>query len=1335
MAYAYFGEGFEIRASLATTGKNITSGKSIEHTPLLQLEDYQVTTLQPQRATEVEAIPRLAKMHGGPVSCLPSRPFQAGLGSLSILPPEIRLQIWEMIIPTTNFCIELKPEQKHIPVTLFDPMPEQKRITEVSPKAKIIDNLGLLRASKQIHDEIDTHFFHNRSLAVIFTATRNSITRRKNFEKARSSNAGLILEGIYSLGVSRFVNFDKFTSIKLFIEWPGPFARLSEDDSLFTSVYRFARELRSWESAGPYAFSCPKLEVVVTTRISLDVNEAFVKMEQDLSNLAFLLNPLRILHAKNSTVEADCVFRYGQEWLPELLSQVTEDMQKGKCSYDVQWRQKNMALALSQCALLTRETRGQTNGGPLPIGLPEALTDDNTEYVPGYLTVLYQHADYQFFLDTGELPYRPPGRPVKLEECGRFSRFPQLDPMPPDTSFHEVAPSPESGENVIQHQEAPNERLSKHPNTASHEVALSQESSETEIQNQVTPNELSLNQPDTSSHQATTYPESSKKGLPHQEPQENLPQDQPTPSPPDRWEINPKKHLPVNYQPPADFAWLKQLQPITHAENPPGIYPWNKYPTFPTPTAKAKSQFQKAATENNPAPQLDKATKEKEPVPTSCKLTDSELHHQISAPPSAAGFFVNADWRYLGILYSLTKRITLTRLSSPYPRALEKWTVRFLDEVKVKTVDTNTETSHEPNTPLMATAHDQHLEVVPQQNNLGSLIVDFWLLLPAILSWYYMDLPGLLLSWLIANLLPENFELTLQGSVTTLIFFLPLWIVLVRCIIKVLAKVFSSFGLTGCLTLSAVVLHCCGIDIPGILLRLISNLVRHMVFGNCQTTYQLSITLLALSAPLWVVVGQALRNEPTYTIRPIWIALSDATLGLVKFRRRPDQKLQPGLGRLSTLPPEIRSEIWQYLFVKSSPESRPCIYEPLQRYIRESAEHRKQNISLMLQADKQSIFLPTKSLDSLAILRTSKQLHAEVRGDLYRSRTLRFCFDNNEHGLLLQRIGGRPTDYYIRLGGFCLARDFGNTDFSMFKSLHVDIELPSNVCSSDKMKDLHTHLEEFSELIKVWQLRKYGKTQPKCPPIDIDIRLHKGTQLYDFERSKEPWWEISLLHIATLLQPLRDIKNVEDVTIKVHFVLRYGHEWLPQVLREAIHQMKCVYLHAGTDQIRTYSMIVQACELTRDTCGSEIGGPLSEKPPEKPLAGETYVDPYLTNPGAGEESRNGFIRYVFDLVVHIFLGVYRLTRLVIALFLIFLITTRPTACLNFINSIIPIGEFSFLFFLNYALLPAWFNYENEVPSTNELWQDLTGIAIIWSLLIDLLATGPTEFFTFGCYFL
>lgn len=507
------------------------------------------------------------------------------------------------------------------------------------------------------------------------------------------------------------------------------------------------------------------------------------------------------------------------------------------------------------------------------------------------------------------------------------------------------------------------------------------------------------------------------------------------------------------------------------------------------------------------------------------------------------------------------------------------------------------------NASMTAMEHDQNLEVLPQQIELSSLMLDFWFLLPAFLSLYFMDLPEFLVQWVrasMADLIPKDVQFTLQGFITTSIALMPLWIILTRLVIKTLHKALSPLGMFGYLGLLTMVLHCCNFKVLDVVFLWISNLVRYMVFGNWQMTYQLSFTVLFFSVPFFIVVGQALGIKVTHTIKDSWETMTEAAHGFITTERRPDQPIQSGLGTLSVLPPEIRSKIWQLLFDPTTPKFRPRIYETQLLGHADPVEDRKQMILSMLRAANRLNLLPDLNLENLAILRTSKQLHDELLGDLYRNRTLRFCFDNNEHGLLLQRLVGKPTDYYIRLGGFCVARDFANTDFSMFKSVHLDIELPSNECSRKKMEDLRTHLGEFSELIQAWQLRKYHTTQRKCPQIDIAIRLHKGTQLYDYEWSEPLCWEICIQDIERLLRPLRRIDNVEDVTIKVHFILRYGQEWLPQVLHEVIHEMK----HFGHDVLSPFELTRKMCseayDRTKTTLGSEVGGPLSKSPADCP---------------------------------------------------------------------------------------------------------------------------------------
>ncbi|KAI4273889.1 MAG: hypothetical protein LQ337_004324 [Flavoplaca oasis] len=330
----------------------------------------------------------------------------------------------------------------------------------------------------------------------------------------------------------------------------------------------------------------------------------------------------------------------------------------------------------------------------------------------------------------------------------------------------------------------------------------------------------------------------------------------------------------------------------------------------------------------------------------------------------------------------------------------------------------------------------------------------------------------------------------------------------------------------------------------------------------------------------------------------------DIFLGSVTTERRRDQPSQSGLGTLSVFPPEIRSEIWKELFQQSAPIPQPCIYDTGDGDILSSGKrraYRKARILSMIHTIDQPNTLESCLHGNLAILRASKQLYREIGADLYRNRTIHFCFDNNRHGLLLQRAQNKATYYYVVLGGHCVARDFAKTDFSRFKSLHLDIELPSNESPSDKLYDLKLDIGQFSRLIGAWQSRKYPKTRRHCPRIDIDIKLHKGIRLYTFKSSGSPWFELSLVDIDQLLTPLREeIHGIQDATIKVHFNVRFGQEWLPRVLYETIQQMK----KSGNKKWSAYSFLTtrmcgEAYDRTRETRGSEVCGPLSKPPKTK----------------------------------------------------------------------------------------------------------------------------------------
>ncbi|KAI4242208.1 MAG: hypothetical protein L6R42_011074 [Xanthoria sp. 1 TBL-2021] len=245
-------------------------------------------------------------------------------------------------------------------------------------------------------------------------------------------------------------------------------------------------------------------------------------------------------------------------------------MQKGGMSNCGQWRQKNMQVALAQCDLFTKATEGNEDGGPLPIGLPEALTDDTTEYVsdtPGF----YEDSDYQIYLDTGELPHRPPGRPIKIDADILDSEHPHASC--PETPNHRRSISAdmdlESGNMEFLHQEAAKGRSS----------------------NQLIPPPF----------------DSLESGREQQSPSNSQASQDQVPS------SGPGKI--------ARTSGEYRGQPITQAADTPATHPWNLYDTSLPPRAKGISPTQQAKT--HPEPHPNKATKKH--IPTPAKLTNLEF--------------------------------------------------------------------------------------------------------------------------------------------------------------------------------------------------------------------------------------------------------------------------------------------------------------------------------------------------------------------------------------------------------------------------------------------------------------------------------------------------------------------------------------------------------------------------------------------------------------------------------------------------------------------------------------------------------------------------------------
>ncbi|KAL8668982.1 MAG: hypothetical protein Q9168_006414 [Polycauliona sp. 1 TL-2023] len=484
---------------------------------------------------------------------------------------------------------------------------------------------------------------------------------------------------------------------------------------------------------------------------------------------------------------------------------------------------------------------------------------------------------------------------------------------------------------------------------------------------------------------------------------------------------------------------------------------------------------------------------------------------------------------------------------------------------------------------------DQKLSLIPARVGLGEFVATYWVLLPAGLSLLTIRSFQHTVDWsesiitfefithireplapqllaLMTDLIPFNIDFTLQGSITTVIALIPLWIVTARGIKLLLHKVYSSLGVRGYLTLMLSILQ---IYAPGMIPSLLPSSIYfgHML-GIGQMIKCTPITVVFTSLSRYVFMALAFGKVYEYANK-VWSTAANNTAqdrvivadhvmldrSIADDATTPDQLLQPGLGKLSTLPPEIRSNIWIHLFLPKTSKPSPRIYEMQESdntNTDDRVEKRKQKVLSVIQTEEQFNSQHCNQQCNLSILRASKQLYGEIRGDLYRCRTLNFCFDNNEHGLLRQRLAVPP----------------------------FEIELPSNECSRDKMNDLVKHLDEFSDLIQAWQSRKYQNNKRHCPRIGIDIRLHKGTQLYDYEWSVGLKWEVGLYHIARLLHPLKKIDKAEDVTVKAHFAVRFGQEWVPQLLHEITHQMK----QTGYNSIRSIKRTV--CDFPNISMGS-----------------------------------------------------------------------------------------------------------------------------------------------------
>ncbi|KAL8934807.1 MAG: hypothetical protein Q9216_005723 [Gyalolechia sp. 2 TL-2023] len=279
----------------------------------------------------------------------------------------------------------------------------------------------------------------------------------------------------------------------------------------------------------------------------------------------------------------------------------------------------------------------------------------------------------------------------------------------------------------------------------------------------------------------------------------------------------------------------------------------------------------------------------------------------------------------------------------------------------------------------------------------------------------------------------------------------------------------------------------------------------------------------------------------------------------------PIQTHQHGLGTLSRLPMEIRLMIWQELMPEAGSGDGNRGPQALRHFCTVADKPVDQS----------------EQPGNLSILRASRPFYHEILEELYRSRVLTVCFNPTMHHFPLC-----STHLCTTIGGICKSMDFRYADFSKFTSLRLNIRLPSEDDPFAVLPELVLDLHQLVNVILSWQEETFQGLEPSCPRIDIVIDRCSHIP-------NDPVWEICLEDIADILSPLAKIANVEDASIEIRFPLRFGQEWLPELKRQMIGNMR-----DGRQEIRREGWRIKvALQQSRWLTGTSAGsGPLHVAP-------------------------------------------------------------------------------------------------------------------------------------------
>ncbi|KAL8840877.1 MAG: hypothetical protein Q9170_001141 [Blastenia crenularia] len=292
---------------------------------------------------------------------------------------------------------------------------------------------------------------------------------------------------------------------------------------------------------------------------------------------------------------------------------------------------------------------------------------------------------------------------------------------------------------------------------------------------------------------------------------------------------------------------------------------------------------------------------------------------------------------------------------------------------------------------------------------------------------------------------------------------------------------------------------------------------------------------------------------------------------------------EAGLGDLGKLPLELRREVWKYLIPDIYDENGLCGSYP--------------TFGPCCLGEFTPCISPTHCA-GLNILRTSRYIHDEVAQAIYWNRTLTLCINDEVHWGKDAGWGPQQTSFWTTVNGVCKERDLSSTDFSRFRSLRLNIRFPTDDYDTGLYYWALDHeLSQLMALITEWQNRRWVKKSHRLE-LDVALDICPSDGSKPFSRGGV---EVSLMDIRMALRLVGLFKNVVKGSIEVGFALRFGQEWLLEVILHCIDRITPWPSFVENRSHREIKMDVMCDLAARMTRHADVGnhqGPLQESPPE-----------------------------------------------------------------------------------------------------------------------------------------